>query len=164
VEQLAEFVAVCPLAAFQQHYNMLQREIEAGPLPWCQAHGVSVIVYWPLMKGLLAGKLPRDHVFDPRDGRQKYPMFHGDEWQKNQDFLETLRPIAKEAGHSVAELVINWTIYQPGVTVALCGAKRPGQIQDNAGGMGWRLTEQHLMQIQAALAKRGQAASRGAVT
>ena len=164
VEQLAEFAAVCPLAAFQQHYNMLQREIEAGPLPWCQAHGVSAIVYWPLMKGLLAGKLTRDHVFDPRDGRQKYPMFHGAEWQKNQDFLENLRPIAKEAGHSVAELVINWTIYQPGVTAALCGAKRPAQIQDNAGGMGWRLTDHHMMQIQAALAKRGQAASRGAVT
>jgi aryl-alcohol dehydrogenase-like predicted oxidoreductase len=164
VEQLAEFAAVCPLAAFQQHYNMLQREIEEGPLPWCQAHGVSVIVYWPLMKGLLAGRLPRDHVFDPRDGRQKYPMFHGEEWQKNQDFLENLRPIAKEAGKSVAELVINWTIHQPGVTAALCGAKRPGQIRDNAGGMGWRLTANQVTQIQTALAKRGQAVSRGAVS
>lgn len=164
VGQLAEFSAVCPLAAFQQHYNMLQREIEAGPLPWCQAHGVSAIIYWPLMKGLLAGKLPRNHLFDPRDGRQKYPMFHGEEWQKNQDFLENLRPIAKEAGKSVAELVINWTIYQPGITVALCGAKRPGQIQDNAGGMGWRLTEEQMTRIDQAIAQRGPAVSRGAVT
>ena len=164
VAQLVEFSAVCPLAAFQQHYNMLQREIEAGPLPWCQANGVSAIIYWPLMKGLLAGKLPRDHVFDPRDGRQKYPMFHGDEWLKNQDFIDNLRPIAKEAGKSVAELVINWTIHQPGITVALCGAKRPGQIQDDAGGMGWRLTDDQITRINELIAKRGPAASRGAVT
>lgn len=163
VQQLLEFSAICPLTAYQPHYNMLQRDIEASQLPWCVAHNVSVIVYWPLMKGLLAGKLARNHVFDPRDGRRKYPMFQGDEWRKNQDFLDRLRPIAAEAGKSVAELVINWTIYQLGITAALCGAKRPEQIRANAGGMGWRLTEDQLSRIRQALAERGQPVSRGAV-
>lgn len=161
--QLAEFARVCPLTAFQPHYNMLQREIETSQLPWCVEHGVSVIVYWPLMKGLLAGKLSREHAFDPRDGRRKYPMFSGEEWQKNQDFLDRLRPIAAESGKTVAQLVINWTIHRPGIATALCGAKRPDQIRDNAGGMGWRLTEAQLQEIDAALAERGPAASRGAV-
>lgn len=164
VEQLAEFAAVCPLTAFQPHYNMLQREIETSQLPWCVAHGVSVVVYWPLMKGLLAGKLGRDHVFDAKDGRRKYPMFQGEEWQKNQDFLDRLRPIAAESKKSVAELVLNWTIHRPGITVALCGAKRPEQIHDNAGGMGWKLSDDQLKRIDKALATRGAAASRGAVT
>lgn len=163
VEQLAEFHSICPLAAYQPHYNMLQREIERSQLPWCVAHGVSVIVYWPLMKGLLAGHLPRDHVFDERDGRRKYPMFHGEEWQKNQDFLDQLRPIASEAGKTVAELVINWTIHQPGITVALCGAKRPEQIRANAGGMGWKLTTDQLARIDAALIARGPSVSGRAV-
>jgi aryl-alcohol dehydrogenase-like predicted oxidoreductase len=163
VEQLAEFATVCPLSVFQPHYNMLQREIEASQLPWCRAHHVSVVVYWPLMKGLLAGKLSRDHVFDSRDGRRKYPMFQGEEWKKNQDFLDKLRPIADEAGKSVAELVMNWTIHQPGITAALCGAKRPEQIRANAGGMGWRLSEAQLARIQQALVERGAASSRGAV-
>jgi aryl-alcohol dehydrogenase-like predicted oxidoreductase len=142
---------------------MLQREIEAAQLPWCREHGVSVVVYWPLMKGLLAGKLARDHVFDARDGRRKYPMFQGEEWTRNQDFLDELRPIAAEAGKSVAELVINWTIHQPGITAALCGAKRPEQIRANAGGMGWRLSANHMERIQQAIARRGTVASRGAV-
>jgi aryl-alcohol dehydrogenase-like predicted oxidoreductase len=163
LEQLREFAAVCPLSAYQPHYNMLQREIEASQLPWCRENGVSVIVYWPLLKGLLAGQMPRDHVFDTRDGRRKYPMFHGEEWEKNQDFVEHLRLIATEAGKSVAELVLNWTIQQPGITAALCGAKRPAQIQANAGGMGWRLTPPQLAKIVQALAIRGPAASRGAV-
>jgi aryl-alcohol dehydrogenase-like predicted oxidoreductase len=161
--QLRAFAAECPLAAFQPPYNMLQRQIEADTLPWCREQGVSVIVYWPLMKGLLAGRLPRDHAFDPRDGRVKYPMYHGDEWQRNQDFVDRLRRIADETGKTVSQVVINWTISQPGVTAALCGAKRPDQLRENAGGMNWRLTESQLAQIDAALAARGQAASRPAV-
>ena len=163
VAQLGEFAAACPLTAYQPHYNMLQREIETSQLPWCRNRNVAVIVYWPLMKGLLAGKLARDHVFDPRDGRRKYPMFQGEEWQKNQEFLDKLRPIAVECGKSVAEVVVNWTIHQPGITAALCGAKRPEQIRASAGGMGWRLSADQLSRIDLALAERGPAVSRGAV-
>jgi aryl-alcohol dehydrogenase-like predicted oxidoreductase len=161
--ELEEFSAVCPLTAFQPHYNMLQREIEIDTLPWCQARNVSVMIYWPLMKGLLAGKLPRDHVFAPGDGRAKYPMFQGDEWRKTQDLLDELRAIAAEAGRTVAQLVINWTIHRPGITAALCGAKRPDQIEENAAGAGWRLSAAQQERIDAALARRGTPVSRAAV-
>ncbi len=162
-EQLAGFAKVCPLSAYQPHYNMLQREIEDAELPWCRANGVSVIVYWPLMKGLLAGKLARDHQFDPKDGRRKYPMFHGSEWEKNQDFLDELRPIAQARGKSVAEVVINWTIHRPGITAALCGAKRPSQIRETAAAMTWELSADDTRQIDAAINHRGPIMSRGAV-
>jgi len=163
LEELEEFASVCPLAAFQPHYNMLQREIEQEQLPWCAARGVAVIVYWPLMKGLLAGKLPRDHVFAPRDGRAKYPMFQGEEWHKNQDLVERLRGVAAAAGKTLPQLVLNWTIHQPGITAALCGARRPDQILENAGALGWRLSRQQMLAIEQALRDRGQPASRGAV-
>lgn len=161
--QLEAFHRVCSLAAFQPHYNMLQREIEEAELPWCIEHNVSILAYWPLMKGLLAGKLPRDHVFDPKDGRQKYPMFHGEEWRKNQDFLDELRPIAEELNKPVAEVVINWTIHRPGITAALCGAKRPEQIRETAAAMSWELSPEHTARINAAIQRRGPIVSRGAV-
>ena len=163
VQQLEEFAAVCPIAAYQPHYNMLQREVEQSQLPWCIEHNVSVMVYWPLMKGLLAGKLPRDHVFDAHDGRKKYPMFQGEEWQKNQDFLDALRPIAAETGRSVAQVVINWTIQRAGITCALCGAKRPEQIRDNAATLRWQLSSADVEQIDRAIEERGPIVSRGAV-
>ena len=75
VEQLAAFHAVCPITAFQPPYNMLQRQIERDALPWCRANRVSVLVYWPLLKGLLAGRLSRDHVFAPGDGRANTRCF-----------------------------------------------------------------------------------------
>jgi aryl-alcohol dehydrogenase-like predicted oxidoreductase len=154
LEQLEEFAAECPLTAIQPNYNMLQREIEDAIVPWCIAHEVSILVYWPLLKGLLAGKLARDHVFEARDGRRKYSQFQGEQWQRNQDLLDELRPIAKQAGRTLAQLVINWTTQQPGITSALCGAKRPDQLQENAGAMGWRLDDDVYNAIDEALQRR----------
>ena len=88
LEQIEAFHAVCPLSAVQLPYNMLQRDIEQRTIPWCRENNIAVMVYWPLMKGLLAGKLPRDGTLDPRDNRRNYPIYHDDEWQKNQDFID----------------------------------------------------------------------------
>lgn len=163
VDQLNEFHAACPLAAVQPHFNMLQQEIEDDIAPWCRSNEVSLCVYWPLMKGLLAGKLPRDHQFDPADGRAKYPMFQGEEWQKNQDFLDDLRTIAADVELTVAQLVIAWTVQQPGITSALCGAKRDWQIQETAKAMSVSLSHSTNAAIAEALKRRGPAVSRGAV-
>ncbi len=164
VETLDRFHRACPLTAFQPHFNMLQREIEDGPLPWCVEHGVAVVVYWPLMKGLLAGHLPREHVFGVKDGRNKYPMFSGDEWQKNQDFLDVLRAIAIEIGRPVSQIVLNWTIRRPGITAALCGAKRPYQIRENAESLSWSLTSDQIVRINKAITERGPIVSKAAVS
>ena len=160
LEQFQAFHAVCPLAAVQLPYNMLQRDIEQRTIPWCRDNNIAVTVYWPLMKGLLAGKLPRDQLLHERDNRRNYPMYQGDEWQKNQDFLDRLRAAAALSGHTVAQLVINWTIHRPGITAALCGAKRPWQIEETAGAMGWTLTTEQLQLIDAAIAARGPAATK----
>lgn len=164
LEQFQAFHAICRLTAVQLPYNMLQRDIEQRTIPWCCENNVAVMVYWPLMKGLLAGRLPRDHQFDERDSRRKYPMYQGDEWQNNQDFVERLRQAAALTGHTVAQLVINWTIHQSGITAALCGAKRPAQIQETADAMNWTVTAEQDSLINSAISARGQAAAKRAFT
>jgi aryl-alcohol dehydrogenase-like predicted oxidoreductase len=153
--QLEQFAAVSPIAAYQPPYNMLQRQIEADTLPWCRRQGVSVMVYWPLLKGLLAGKLRRDQVFTTADSRHKYPMFQGEELQKNLDLVDRLREIASGSGHTVAQLVISWTIRQAGITAALCGAKRPEQLRETAAAGDWVLSPSELALVAGALADRG---------
>ena len=157
LEQTKAFHAVCPLAAVQLPYNMLQRDIQQETLPWCQANSVAALTYWPLMKGLLADRLPRDGKLDPEDNRLKYPMYQGEEWERNQAFLAELREVAHECDKTVAQLVINWTYHQAGITSVLCGAKRAGQIEETARAMGWRLTADQKSAIAAALERRGQA-------
>lgn len=135
VEQMETFAAVCPFAACQVRYNWLQREIEADVLPWCRAHGVSVVAYEPLALGLLTGKFTRDHVFAEGDWRRQSPLFTGEAWFTNLEEVERLRGLAAARGCSVAQLAVAWAISRPGVTAALCGAKRPEQIRETAQAM-----------------------------
>jgi len=157
VEQLEAFHAVCPIAAVQMPYNMLQRGIEQQTIPWCRERNVAVMIYWPLMKGLLAGKMKHGEQLDERDSRRNYPTYQGEEWERNQAFVEQLRQAAAISGHTVAQLVVNWTINQSGITSALCGAKRSAQIDETAGAMGWRLSAEQIALINSAMALRGDA-------
>ena len=160
LEQIIQFHAACPLTAVQLPYNMLQRDIEKQTIPWCQENQVSLIVYWVLMKGLLAGRLEDQAQLHPDDSRRKYPMYQGEEWQRNQQFVDVLREIAEECQRTVTEIVVNWTIHQPGITVALCGARRRWQIAESAGARGWQLSAEHRQRISQAIAARGTAAAR----
>jgi aryl-alcohol dehydrogenase-like predicted oxidoreductase len=161
--QLERFTAACPLAACQMHFNMLQREISAEILPWCHSHGVAMFVYWPLMKGLLAGRMPRDLVFPTTDSRHKYPMFTGEEFQRNLDFVDSLRPVAMRLGCELPDLVLAWTAEQPGITCVLFGATSPEQVQTNARALLCELDGDARRAIALAIRDRGPVASRRAV-
>jgi aryl-alcohol dehydrogenase-like predicted oxidoreductase len=162
-EQLERFAAVCPLAACQFHFNMLQREIEREILPWCMAEGVAMVVYWPLMKGLLAGGMHKGQVFPASDSRHKYPMFNGEEFARNLDFVEALRPIASRLGVALPDLVLAWTAEQPGITSVLFGATNPEQVAENARALACDLDDKARQAIAAAITARGPVANRRAV-
>jgi aryl-alcohol dehydrogenase-like predicted oxidoreductase len=154
-EQAERFQRVCPVIAVQPYFNMLQQEAVIGLRDFCRRHQVALVCYWVLMKGLLAGHLSRNHQFDPRDRRLNYEIFQGESWQRNQDFLDRLRTIAARQGCTVSQLVIAWTLAQPDITVALCGAKHPPQIADNAHAMYVQLDSDMLAEIDACIAQRG---------
>jgi len=160
VSQLEQFAAVCPLAACQMQFNMLQRHIEADVLPWCRARGVAVVAYWPLMKGLLAGKMRRGQVFPATDTRHKYPIFNGAEFDRNLGFVDALRPIADRLGCPLADLVLAWTAEQPGITSVLFGATCPEQVAENARALACELDAQARDDIAAAIRERGFIAGR----
>ena len=162
-EQLERFAAVCPLSACQLHFNMLQREIEREILPWCMERGVAMVVYWPLMKGLLAGTMHRGQVFPSSDSRHKYPMFNGEEFTRNLDFVAALRPIAARLGVALPDLVLAWTAEQPGITSVLFGATSPEQVAENARALACDLDDEARRAITAAIAARGEVASGRAV-
>ena len=152
-EQLLTFHRVCPVAVVQPPFNMLQQDAVLEIRSFCQAEKISIACYWALMKGLLAGKLQRDHQFDPRDKRLTYPIFQGKAWNRSQDFLDKLRGLASELECTVAQLVVAWTIRQTGVSVALCGAKRPAQIEESAAAMQLQLDRNSLNRIDTWIAE-----------
>ncbi len=149
------FAAVCPLTACQRHFNMLQQEIRPELLPWCQDHGVSMVTYWPLMKGLLAGGMTREQTFPHTDSRHKYAMFQGNEFQRNLDFVEAIRSVADRLGVPLVALVLAWTMAQPGISSVLVGATSPEQIALNAQAINCRLDEEAHREIAMAITNRG---------
>jgi aryl-alcohol dehydrogenase-like predicted oxidoreductase len=163
VEQLGRFAVECPLSACQMHFNMLQREIEREILPWCRNHDVALVVYWPLMKGLLAGRMRRGQVFPASDSRRKYPLFTGVEFDRNLDFVDALRPIAFRLDVDLPDLVLAWTAEQPGITSVLFGATSPEQVQENARALACELDDEARADIAAAITARGPVPCRRAV-
>ena len=155
VDLLARFAAECPLSACQLHFNMLQREIEEEALPWCREREVAMVVYWPLMKGLLAGQMHRGQVFPTSDSRHKYPLFNGVEFERNLDFVDALRPIAARLGCALPDLVLAWTVEQPGITSVLFGATSPAQVAENVRAVACDLDEAARAAIAAAIRERG---------
>lgn len=152
---LERFASGCRLDACQLPFNMLQREVEADILPWCRNHDASLVAYWPLMKGLLAGKMHRGQAFPATDSRHKYEIFQGDAFERNLDFVETLRPIAARLGVSLPDLVLAWTIEQPGVTSVLFGATSPEQVAENTRALTCSLDDEARRAIAAAIHARG---------
>ncbi len=161
--QLRQFASACPLSACQMPYNMLQREIEESIVPWCLDHQVAVVCYWPLMKGLLAGRMTRTTAFPPTDSRQKYPMFNGNEFERNLDFVDRLRTIATRLGCTVPDLVLAWTAARPGITSVLFGATSAGQVRENAAALACHLDSDAFLEIDTAIRDRGPVAGRRAV-
>lgn len=133
---------------------MIDRGIEADLLPLTVQNGVSTLSYSSLALGLLSGTIGPDRIFSGDDQRKDNPRFSVANRQKAKDFSEVIRPVAELHGASVAQVVIAWTLAQPGVTFALCGARNPAQAFDNARAGTLRLSVDDLKAIDAALAAK----------
>lgn len=151
VEQMERWRSVAPLHSCQPRYNMLERQIEADLLPYCRRHGIAVLAYSPLARGLLTGKYGLDAQFPSGDSRAQDPRFQPDALRRHLKVVEGLRAIAEELGRTVAQVAFRWVLDQPGITVGLWGARRPGQITEAAGAVGWRLSDEQLARIDSLL-------------
>ncbi|EHK79067.1 aldoketo reductase [Sinorhizobium meliloti CCNWSX0020] len=151
LEELEIYVKIGGLDAIQERFSMLDREIEAQLLPVTTANGVATLSYSSLALGLLSGSIGPERVFSGDDQRRDNPRFSVANREKVARFAEAIRPIAQEHEASIAQTVIAWTLAQPGITFALCGARNPTQALDNAGAGRIRLSAEDLSAIDAAI-------------
>lgn len=154
VAQLKRVQAIHPVASLQPPYSMLVRGVEDELLGYCAENNIGVVCYSPMQKGILTDKFSREWVatLGSDDHRSQLdPRFQEPELSKNLAIVEGLKPIAKSAGHSVAQLSIAWVLRRPEVTSAIVGARRPSQIEETVGAGDWTLSQGQIAAVNALL-------------
>ncbi len=149
--ELEHYVQTGALDAIQERFSMIDREIEQDLLPLITANNVSTLSYSSLALGLLSGMIGPERVFSGDDQRKDNPRFSVANRQKAKDFATAIKPVADRHGATIAQIVIAWTLAQPGVTFALCGARNPAQALDNAQAGRLRLSSDDLAAIDTAI-------------
>jgi aryl-alcohol dehydrogenase-like predicted oxidoreductase len=139
------------LASLQPPYSLVTRKIERdGTLAFCRENHVGVVVYSPLERGLLTGKVTPERKFPADDHLSTHKYFTAENRKRVLAALEKIKPIADLHRASYAQLVINWTVHQPGITAALVGARNAEQAVHNAAAMNFTLTEQERRDVRGA--------------
>ncbi len=150
VQWLRAAMKVAPVASLQPPYSLIQRKIEKEILPFCRQNNIGVIVYSPLERGLLAGTVSPDRQFPPGDHRATHKYFTPENRKRVLAALEKVKPIAQRHRASLAQIAINWTIHEPGITAALVGARNADQAAHNAKAMSFTLASEERAAIRAA--------------
>ena len=149
--EMKEAESTINIASNQVPYSMVNRGIEDDVIPYCIEHNKGILAYSPLQRGLLTGKMKPGHEFEEGDHRQDLYFFKDENIKRTDAFLQKIKPIAKDKGVTLAQLVIRWTLEQPGITVALVGARNAKQAGQNAKAGNLQLTHEEVKTIDNAL-------------
>jgi aryl-alcohol dehydrogenase-like predicted oxidoreductase len=124
---MKEALKYVDIVSNQVPYSMLVRDIEKEIVPLALQNNMAIIAYSPLQRGLLTGKIKPGQTYNTGDTRKGNPFYTDENVNRINQFLDKLKPLANEKKATLGQLVIKWTIEQPGITIALVGARNPEQ-------------------------------------
>jgi len=138
---LAEFKGWTPFVVIQSEYHLLNREVEREALPYCRAHNVGFVPYFPLAGGFLSGKYKRGQPAPKGSRGEQSQYVQGFMTEAQYDKIEKLEAWAGAKGRGLNELAQAWLLAQPQVCSVISGATKLEQVQANVKAMDWALTE-----------------------
>jgi aryl-alcohol dehydrogenase-like predicted oxidoreductase len=148
IKAMERFRPIAPLASAQPPLNLFEQQALTDIIPWGRANHVATLTYGALCRGLLTGLIDENTRFEGDDLRQTDPKFLPPRFAQ---YIAAVRRLAKFAderyGKSVLALAIRWVLDQPGVSVALWGARHPAELEPLNDVMGWHLDRQALTEI-----------------
>ena len=148
---LAELKGWTPFVVLQSEYNMLKRGVEREVLPYCRAHKVGFVPYYPLAGGFLTGKYEMGKP--PPSGSRGESTRNVQELmvERNYKIVTRLSAWAKDHGRGVNELAQAWLLAQPQICSVITGAKNLEQLTSNVKAADWALTNDELGEIETIL-------------
>ncbi len=150
VEQIKRAQKIAPVTSLQPPYSLLRRRIEAEILPYVHSQNIGVIVYSPMLSGMLTGKMTRERAanFQQDDWRRNNAEFQEPKLSRNLELAELLKKIGQLHGRTPGEVAIAWTLNNPAVTAAIVGVRRPDQVDGVAGALEFRLSAEEIAAIE----------------
>ena len=149
----------------QYCWNMFDRRMQKEIFPYCRENKIGVMAYGSLAYGMLTGTLSEEKTFEKNDWRSKrgqlgninlfQHLFGPDHFLKNLRAVEELKGVAQRYKKTLPQLALNWTLSNPVISTALVGCRNPGEVDDNAGSLGWKISDADMKEIDAIFAKHG---------
>lgn len=159
--ELEEYRRCGAVVSDQLRYSMLHRDPERDILPLCARRGLATLTYMSLEQGLLTGKVGLDRVFKSDEFRRNEawnPWLALPNRRRVLDLLAGWSDLTRKYGCTLAQLVIAWTIAQPGVTHALIGGRTVAQVRENARGGELKLEPADVERMRCGVVALGQPA------
>jgi aryl-alcohol dehydrogenase-like predicted oxidoreductase len=153
VSQMEEAENYISLVSNQVPYSMVRRNIEDDLVPYAIKNQKSILAYSPLQLGLLTGKMRPGYQFASGDHRRGLHYFRDENIKRTNAFLEEIKSLANDKKITFGQLVIRWTLEQPGITIALVGARNPKQAEENAKAADVKLSKDEVNFISEELEK-----------
>jgi len=150
--QMAQAQQTAFFHANQPRYNLLDREIEAEDIPFCERAGIGILAHSPLAKGLLTGKYTAATQFPADDERARMKRFQGETFRRYLAVAAQLQEVAQEKDLSLVQLALAWLLRLPAVSCVLVGAKNPAQVAEHVGATDVTFSPEELVRIEAILA------------
>jgi aryl-alcohol dehydrogenase-like predicted oxidoreductase len=144
VDEMSRAGTVIAQASNQVPYSMVKRDIEEDIVPYCLDNNIGIIVYSPMQRGILSGKIRAGHKFNPGDSRPDTPYYKPENVRRINEFLERIKPVADGKGVNLAQLVLRWTLQRPGVTTVLAGIRNEDQLRENAVALEFELSPEEM--------------------
>ncbi|MSP38320.1 MAG: aldo/keto reductase [Deltaproteobacteria bacterium] len=148
---LAELKGWSRFAVLQSEYNLLNRGVEREVLPYCQAHNVGFVPYYPLAGGFLTGKYEFGKPPPPGSRGESVKLVQNLMTEPNYRVVSKLSEWSKDHGRGVNELAQAWLLAQPKVCSVITGAKRVDHVTSNVKAADWHLTSAELKEIEGIL-------------
>lgn len=142
-----------PIASNQVPYSMVNRGIENDVVPYSIDRNIGILAYSPLQRGLLTGKIKKGHEFKEGDSRPATIYYKEPNLSRIIKITEELKKMSDDRNITLAQLVLNWTIQQPGITCALAGARNPMQVMDNLKASEVKLSSEEVSKVNQILSK-----------
>ena len=150
-DELVDWHGWSPFVTVQSHYHLLERAVEQEVIPYCQAHNVGFIPFFPLAGGFLTGKYKRDTgaPAGSRGERSQYVQEYMTD--ANYTIVEKLTTWAEVRDHTMAELAHAWLLAQPQVCSVISGLTKLEHLQANAKAADWVLIADEVAEVNAIL-------------